>query len=1021
MRLLECTADGDLSLTKDLFKDIPPYAILSHTWGDDDQEITYKEVMDGSGKSKAGYRKIQFCGEQARRDSLEYIWVDTCCINKGDPVELQKSINSMFLWYKNAVKCYVYLADVSMPGDEDASECKIAIESKFRTAKWFTRGWTLQELLAPSSVDFFSTDYRWIGDKFSLERLIHERTGIPVEALRRYDPKKFSLDERVAWTAKRETKHEEDMAYSLLGMCNIFLPLIYGEGRENAFRRLREEVGRSVEGNGVDKLDDLAAKKEPKFTVPFVRDPKFIGRVDVIQEMTKQLDTRRRIAICGIGGIGKSQIAIEYCYIWKHRYPESHVFWIHTSSFDQFEQAYREIAKQMSIPGTEDPQSDTLVLVRDWLNTLENGSWLLILDNADDIDLFFELDSTANKPNHPYIGNLLPRNENCFMITTTRDKRIGQRLSDQEEEITIDVLPPKDAEQLLVSKIPRSEDTSSADFHCLNEILGNIPLAITQAAAFIRENSMTVESYIKELEASDSDLQDYMDESLPDPRRYPDSENSVARTWKLSFDQIAKQFPGAADLLSLTVQLDRQAIPKTLLSHIEYRSIDFNKALGTLQAYSFIRAEKGGSSFEIHRLVQLSTLRWLSLRHKKTEWQERSLELMAKTFPHGYYGTWEECETLYLHAKSVAKHEYAHKAVRVQQAELLENLATYDYNQGRSEAAYRQSNNALMIRESELGEKHLDALTTVNSLAWMYESDGNLAESEIQFRRTSKTFLEVLGNTHPETLWTTNKLAKVLSMQGNFAEAETMVRQNLEISRIELGNKHETTIETATALAFVLLNQDKNAEAEPIIRNSLQLCEEVFGEKHPSTLECKGNLAFALSGQEKYAEAELMFRHTVEVSREILGNTHRGTLDAINRLCWVIISQKFDAEVEHLLRQNIQTCECMLGKTHQVTINGVYYLAWLFEKKEEYEEALTLYERACAGFESIYGSQHSSTLECKRRYSAMLDISSTSQMNVPAEISEMGTNNGVISTSKRRSRFSKLLPWRSHQKPSSHG
>ncbi|EHK98765.1 putative Vegetative incompatibility protein HET-E-1 [Glarea lozoyensis 74030] len=355
--------DGDLSLTKDLFKDIPPYAILSHTWGDDDQEITYKEVMDGSGKSKAGYRKIQFCGEQARRDSLEYIWVDTCCINKGDPVELQKSINSMFLWYKNAVKCYVYLADVSMPGDEDASECKIAIESKFRTAKWFTRGWTLQELLAPSSVDFFSTDYRWIGDKFSLERLIHERTGIPVEALRRYDPKKFSLDERVAWTAKRETKHEEDMAYSLLGMCNIFLPLIYGEGRENAFRRLREEVGRSVEGNGVDKLDDLAAKKEPKFTVPFVRDPKFIGRVDVIQEMTKQLDTRRRIAICGIGGIG-----------------------------------------------------------------------------------------------------------------------IGQRLSDQEEEITIDVLPPKDAEQL-----------------------------------------MTVESYIKELEASDSDLQDYMDESLPDPRRYPDT------------------------------------------------------------------------------------------------------------------------------------------------------------------------------------------------------------------------------------------------------------------------------------------------------------------------------------------------------------------------------------------------------------------------------------------------------------------------------------------------------------------
>jgi hypothetical protein len=304
MRLLECKANGDLSLTKDLFKDIPPYAILSHTWGDDDQEVSYKDLTDGLGKSKAGYRKIQFCGEQARRDGLGHFWVDTCCINKVDSVEVQRSINSMFLWYKNAVKCYVYLSDVSMPGDGDESAYKIATQSLFLTARWFTRGWTLQELLAPSSVEFFSSEYKWLGDKFSLERLIHERTGIPVEGLRRYDPKKFSLDERMSWTAKRETQHEEDMAYSLLGMCNIFLPLIYGEGQENAFRRLREEVSRSVKGNEVDKLDNLTTKKDPKFTVPFARDPKFIGRVDVIKEVTSQLEMRRRIALCGIGGIG---------------------------------------------------------------------------------------------------------------------------------------------------------------------------------------------------------------------------------------------------------------------------------------------------------------------------------------------------------------------------------------------------------------------------------------------------------------------------------------------------------------------------------------------------------------------------------------------------------------------------------------------------------------------------------------------------------------------------------------------
>jgi len=248
MRLLERDSTGKLRLTKDLGKDdVPPYAILSHTWGDDDKEVTYKDLSEDTGKSKAGYHKIRFCGEQAARDGLQYFWVDTCCIDKTNAVELQSSINSMFRWYKNARKCYVYLSDTSIPEDKVGNYSNGDIESVLRAARWFTRGWTLQELLAPSSVEFFSTNYKRIGDKVSLEPLIHEITGIPVEALKGYDLTKFSVEERVSWVAKRETKHEEDIAYSLFGFFGIFLPLLYREGRENAFRRLREEVNRHVE------------------------------------------------------------------------------------------------------------------------------------------------------------------------------------------------------------------------------------------------------------------------------------------------------------------------------------------------------------------------------------------------------------------------------------------------------------------------------------------------------------------------------------------------------------------------------------------------------------------------------------------------------------------------------------------------------------------------------------------------------------------------------------------------------
>lgn len=162
------------------------------------------------------------------------------------------------------------------------------------------------------------------------------------------------------------------------------------------------------------------------------------------------------------------------------------MFWVHTGTFDSFKQAYRDIAKEMSIPGTGNPQNDTLTTVRDWLNKPENGPWLLVLNNADSLEVFFELNPSSSELNHPYISDLLPRNANGFMVTTTRDKRVGQRLTDREEEIMITPLAARDAEQLLRSKIPKVGNANDEDIQIIVEILGNIPLAITQAAAFIK-------------------------------------------------------------------------------------------------------------------------------------------------------------------------------------------------------------------------------------------------------------------------------------------------------------------------------------------------------------------------------------------------------------------------------------------------------------------------------------------------------------------------------------------------------
>jgi Heterokaryon incompatibility protein (HET) len=249
MRLLEANADGRFKLTSFFDNETPCYAILSHTWDtDNNQEVTYQDLINGLGSGKRGYRKIQFCGEQAKRDGLRYFWVDSCCINKENFTELSTAINSMFRWYRDAAKCYVYLSDISTGKHSQSSE--LLWELAVRRSKWFTRGWTLQELLAPQSVEFFSRDGKRLGDKKSLKEQIHEATGIAVQALQGSPPSHFSVDERKSWAAKRETTVEEDQVYCLLGIFDIYLPLIYGEGKKNALRRLQDEINKSLSVKG---------------------------------------------------------------------------------------------------------------------------------------------------------------------------------------------------------------------------------------------------------------------------------------------------------------------------------------------------------------------------------------------------------------------------------------------------------------------------------------------------------------------------------------------------------------------------------------------------------------------------------------------------------------------------------------------------------------------------------------------------------------------------------------------------
>jgi hypothetical protein len=240
MRLLNSTT---LKLHEFIGSQIPPYAILSHTWGE--EEVSFQELQGGNAVEKKGFEKIKRCCEIATEDGFEYAWVDTCCIDKTSSAELSEAINSMYRWYQKAEVCYAFLSDV--PSDEDPDK----EGSAFRKSRWFTRGWTLQELIAPLHVQFLGRDWKDIGSKLSLQNVISEITKIQTGALLGEERlANFSVAQKMSWASNRVTTREEDIAYCLMGIFDINMSMLYGEGTK-AFIRLQEQIITNSEDDSI--------------------------------------------------------------------------------------------------------------------------------------------------------------------------------------------------------------------------------------------------------------------------------------------------------------------------------------------------------------------------------------------------------------------------------------------------------------------------------------------------------------------------------------------------------------------------------------------------------------------------------------------------------------------------------------------------------------------------------------------------------------------------------------------------
>ncbi|KAH7128722.1 kinesin light chain [Dendryphion nanum] len=656
---------------------------------------------------------------------------------------------------------------------------------------------------------------------------------------------------------------------------------------------------RTVEGMIQDlKISNIhPPKPSPSLIVPFRRDDDFISR-DALN-MVHQICARpaARAALVGLGGIGKSQLAIEYAYQLRDESLDVWVFWVHAGTQARFEEGYRKIAEATKMDGWNDPKSNILQLVYAWLCDEANGRWVMIVDNADDSDVLFPpLQNTQavgvvgpGQPTAAPLSDFLPQSPNGAILVTSRSQDVAFRLTGSHGSII--KVKPMDVEDGLALLHKKLSSVASKEGAVeLLEVLDYMPLAITQAAAFIEQRAprMSISRYVDDVRKSDTSRARLLQKDVGDSRRDGRASNSIITTWQISFEHIRTHIPSAARLLSLMSLFDRQGIPEALVYN-QYRGedggeADFDDDVHTLISYSLVKMGADGSQFEMHRLVQFSTKRWLELSQELEIWQERYIMLMDDSYPVGLYENWPICQALFPHVQAAVGYRPDSAKALVAWASTLAKGAWYAGETGRYSVARDMGVSALEAREAILGAEHLDTLTSMNSYAIILQWQGDYKAAEEIFRRALEGREKVLGKEHSSTLTSMSNLALLLKEQGKYKEAKEINWRALKGREKTLGKAHPDTLISVSILASILQDQGKYKEAEEISWQALSEGKKALGKEHPYTLSSMSNLALLLLQQDKYNEAEEMGWRALEGREKTLGKDHPDTLKTAGTL-----------------------------------------------------------------------------------------------------------------------------------------
>ncbi|KAM0294558.1 hypothetical protein ACHAO9_000991 [Fusarium lateritium] len=673
---------------------------------------------------------------------------------------------------------------------------------------------------------------------------------------------------------------------------------------------------------------------QPAFLVPFSKNDLFVGREDVFTRLRSLLfeQGQQKVALVGLGGIGKTQIALQLAFWVKEKKEDYSVFWTPALSRASFEQAYVQIINDLDIP-TSDSDS-AIETVRQYLSSKRSGKWLLVVDNADDTQTVM---GSAGKESGIYKS--LPQSDEGRILFTTRYRKVAVSVAGRNI-LEIPAMSPSETASYLEEAL--IQEICSSDKETTNHLLTSLtylPLAITQAAAYMNENQISPTEYLQLFENTDRDRIELLSAEFQDDTRYEQSQDPVATTWFVSFDHIRKTDEVASRLLMFLACVEPKAVPQSMLPECESHQ-QRARAIGILCGYKFLDKRGSDGIFDMHSLVHLAIRSWVAENDSGKMQSQVAIARLREVFP---TDDWENRDLWRQYLP------HAIKLLRCAEDEWSEGLCELGHwvgrclhVDGRVTEAVELLEHVVAVEKTTLAENHPSQLASQYALAGVYEANGQIAEAVKLLEHIVAIEKIMLVENHPSRLAAQHALAGAYRANGQITEAAELLEHVVHIEEMTLAEDHPDRLASQHALAHVYRANGQIAEAVGLLEHVVNIGKMIWTEDHPDRLASQHALAGAYRANGQIAEAVGLLEHVVHIEGMTLMEDHPHRLASQHTLAGAYRANGQITEAVRLLEHVVYIEEMTLAEDHPDRLASQHALAQTYLTYGQIERAIRI-------------------------------------------------------------------------------